>query len=467
MVQDYKKIIFSGLLVVFLLSLSGYSYVGFSSLMMADDYCFLSVLGEDGFLKSQIDTYTNIVVIAGNRYAATVTISILGYFGEKLITIFPLIMISSLFFSFTFVIYQIYQYFLDRKEILLSAVMAAFLTNILLYIAPSHFQNIYWYSGVITYTTPLVVFVFLIGVFFYSLRVARKPAWIFVLMVVLAFLSAGYSETAAVAFFACVSLLFAFLILFEKREKFHSWKFTPIIGITIGLVLLIISPAGRTRASSTNSVDITQFENGLWILTTSFRFGFDIIKYKLSGFILPMIVSMIGFASFGYLARGKQEIAPRFAWKQILTNIYIILTTYFIVAASVSPSVFAFSTFPNLRSRMVGTFFLLVGVGLIAFYSGYHFPPRSKIIRAGSLAALICISVYVLRASWIEQSYKTELQNRRDQWIIRNELVEQSVLANEKQVTVFGIDSIETVEDFNPVCFRKYYGPIHVEEINE
>lgn len=256
------------------------------------------------------------------------------------------------------------------------------------------------------------------------------------------------------------------LMVVTRSEKCELWKFIPILGITLGMVLLIISPSGRSRASSTHSVDLKQIESSLWIFTTSLRFGADFIKYTLSGYIMPVLVSVLSFVAFGYLFREDRVSTPKFTRKKLMINLFLFLSTYFIVAASISPSVFAFSTYPNVRSRMVGTFFLLAGIALIALYNGYHFPVRSQLIEMGVLVGLVFVSVYVLRASWIEQNYKAELQTRRDQWIVRNEFTENAVLSGKEQITVFGIDSIETIEDLNPVCYRKFYGLVHVEVVN-
>jgi hypothetical protein len=468
-----KKYFYSSLFIIFLIGLAGYIYVGFSTLMWADDYCFMSVYKDGGFFRSLIHTYTSAIVIAGNRFAAMIVVSLFGYVGAKLVPIFPLLTILGLFLSLTFLIKHITWYFIKRRERLASTLVAGLLTNILIYIAPSHFQNFYWYSGIITYTTPLVIFIFLAGIFFLSLEIdnQRQRVGLSILMFFVAVFCAGFSETAAVAFFVGMIILTAYLMLIARREKFSLWKMTPVLGLIVGMVLLIISPSGRLRSTSTGSVDLNQWQNGLWMMTTTLKFGADFIRYALSGYVLPIFITVLSCASFGYLLKGVQNNPVRLSWNIAKTNIYLALSTYLIVAASIAPSVFAFSGYPNLRSRLIGTFFLLCGIALISFYNGYNFHLRAQSIEIISLAVLALASVYVLRASWVEQDYRVELQTRRELWIQRDKMAKELIQSGKKYVTMPAIDSlgegIDTLGDFNHVCFRKYYGFINVKTTND
>ncbi|PKO06064.1 MAG: hypothetical protein CVU41_08095 [Chloroflexi bacterium HGW-Chloroflexi-3] len=455
---EYSSLVKKTLKIVLVFLLGGiaiYIFVGFSSLMMADDYCYFSLINNQTFINAQVETYTNAIVIAGNRFSATFFSLLASLLGPKFIQYSPMITILSLFFSLYFLFFQLLFQFMKYKDRILSAVISATFVGIILYIAPSRFQNIYWFSGVIAYTTPIITYSLLIGYWFFILRIKKPRLWQFIFLFLLSLLSAGFSETSSVTFF----VNFSFLLLlgfFKNNIKFNDLKFYfPIIGLIIGMILLIISPSALLRNNGSDSMVASNITNPIPLITTSIVFGFDFVLDQIKSFTLPIMIIIIGMFSIGgFINIQNLQISIK---KFLIFSTFIIVSTYLTISASMAPQLFAFGAYPNVRSQIIPTFFLLIGISVFSLSFGAIFISRHQKIKFLLIIPILLVTIYLLRASYSELTYKNELQVRKKIWEERNAYILQQVEQEKFEITVKGVDSIESIMDFNPVCFRDYY----------
>lgn len=122
-----------------------------------------------------------------------------------------------------------------------------------------------------------------------------------------------------------------------------------------------------------------------------------------------------------------------------------------------APQLFAFGAYPNVRSQFIPTFFLLLGISVFCLGFGAFFISRYQKIKSLLIIPILFVTIYLLRASYSELPYKNELDVRKKAWEERNTYILQQVEQGRGELIVKGVDSIETIMDFNPVCFRDYY----------
>jgi len=70
---------------------------------------------------------------------------------------------------------------------------------------------------------------------------------------------------------------------------------------------------------------------------------------------------------------------------------------------------------------------------------------------------IILVTIYLLRAGFSELTYQNELNARKVVWEERNAYILKQIEQGNVDISVKGVDSIETIMDFNPVCFRDFY----------
>ena len=456
--SDYSSLVNKTLIIILVLLLGCiaiYMYVGFSSLMMADDYCYFSLIKDQTFINAQVEAYTNAIVIAGNRFSATFFSVLASLLGPKFIQYSPMITILSLFFSLFYLFFHALCLFMKYKDRILSAVISAIFVGIILYIAPSRFQNTYWFSGVIAYTTPIITYSLLLGYYFYILRIKKPKLWQFIFLFVLSILSAGFSETSSVSFL----VHFSFLLLFgfyNKNFNLNEFKFyLPIMGLFIGMVLLIISPSASLRNSGSNSIVASNITNPIELFITSIVFGFDFILSQIKSYTLPITIIIIGMFSIGGFISYQhlQKTIKNF----FIYSIFIFVSTYLTISASMAPQLFAFGAYPNVRSQLIPSFFLLLGISVFCLGFGAFFISKYQKIKSLLIIPILLVTIYLLRASYSELPYKNELQVRKKAWEERNAYILQQAEQGRDEIIIKGVDSIETIMDFNPVCFRDYY----------
>lgn len=451
-------------LFILFVGIGFYVITGFSSLMMADDYCYFSLLKNYTFFTALSQTYISATVIAGNRFSATFFSMLASLFGTNIIKVGPLISISTFMLALIFMVTKKMELFQVKRNHTLIIVISLTFLGILFYITPSRFQNIYWYSGVIAYTTPLIFYSLLIGLYYSFVKHENKPKFFIPILFVLSMITTGFSETSAIAFLVHFSLIMVLFIFTKKIKAQEPENYIPLIGLIVGVILLIVSPSAISRNSGNENLNGFGFIELIKLLTTSFTFGFDFIIDMIKSFSLPIIVLLVGMISLG----GLIEFPYRHDSLRslIIFQIYTFLSTFIIISASMSPQIFAFGAYPNERSQIIPLYFLLLGVSIIGISLGIIIINKLKINRKSLVFLLLVISIYLLRAGFTEYSHVDDLSKRSKVWKERNSYIVSQVEKGMVDITIPGIDSIETIMDFNPMCLRDYYQINNIEIIN-
>jgi len=453
-VSKFIKPLLIFIIVFFCAGLFAFAYVGYSTLMMADDYCYFGLARNSStFINVVLETYTGAVVIAGNRFTSTTLSTLFGYLGAPVVRIIPGLFIAGFFLSIFFLLRQILNLTTNHKHDLECAIAAGLFTGILVFLAPSHFQNLYWFSGIVAYSFPIIFYCLLLGLItkqtlLYQTSLLRRFCTL-----ILAIFTAGFSETSAAAFFILTLILFGLALVLRRIKIKHSLFPTALVGLTIGLSLLILSPSAQARNTGMSELMGNRYGNLIEILAGSLAFGFDFILYQLRGTFLPLTVLFLGMLTIGsFLEKRPGGLKVLF-----FAFLLVILSAYFSISASMAPQLFAFGAYPNERSQFIPLFILLSGISCLGLLTGNYLSPTIQRYKVVPVLALLLISIYVLRAGILELNYRSQLEPRRQQWLERNSLVLETTARGEWDMIVTGIDSIGTISDFNPICFNDFY----------
>jgi hypothetical protein len=230
-----------------------------------------------------------------------------------------------------------------------------------------------------------------------------------------------------------------------------------LLAMIIGIVLLIISPSSQSRLASLSPGGIEQTFSPIKVLLMSLRYSFDFINNTISGYILLFVFSFLNFVCLSILYPINNYLQLTFQ-RKIVISFLVIAAVYLIIAASMAPTIFTFSAYPNQRSLFVPTFFLVIGVSLVSILFGSSIKINRKPFKLAVSILLIIVSFYTLRGSIKEFDTLNELKPRQTLWFERDQQVRSEVAAGKQLIQIKGIDSIETISDFNPVCLRLYYG---------
>ncbi|NPV86597.1 MAG: hypothetical protein HPY45_11395 [Anaerolineae bacterium] len=453
--RDHKKIVFAFTLLLFTLSLVCFGFVSLHTLMMADDYCYFGFLSRQNFFAAQLQSYTSATIYAGNRFAASLVSGLAGKIGNPVIPLFPIFTYLCLLTSFFFLFNQWSRSRGQNPNATHSALSSAVFFFFLLYLSPAHFQNRYWFSGIIAYTLPLAVFCTLLALLLAPAQKHRRSIARSAGIFTLSLLSAGFSETSAAAFLACLSLILLYMLI-RCRKQISLDLLLAYVGMIIGTALMILSPSAYIRVDNLQPTGIEQTTQPLKLITRSLIFSFDFIYYTISGYILPLSIFTLTSAALGYV-QSQGQTQPLSTSKLIFWGLSTIFSTFIIIAASMAPTIYAFSAYPNPRSQLICLFFLLAGIAVLMNLCGTYLTNHTRRIQPVALLLVLISGVYALRGGILELPYRYELQQRQQIWMERDAQIRNQINAGQTTVSARGIDRIETISDFNPPCFEQYY----------
>jgi hypothetical protein len=135
------------------LLLAAHAYMGTFSRYLADDFCTASTLRHLGFLGSQANWYQTWT----GRYAYTFVVSLTQVFGPGLTPWLPATVLVAWAAA---VVYAVRRLQGPKTPWMIAAAIAAIHIVGTLTGSPNVYQSLYWQTGMVTYTLPLVLAVF-------------------------------------------------------------------------------------------------------------------------------------------------------------------------------------------------------------------------------------------------------------------------------------------------------------------
>ncbi len=403
---------FIGFGLVFLILLG---YLGSYSRYLADDFCTAGEVSRMGFWPAQQFRYQT----WSGRFAFTFTIAGSHLLGSAFTPYMPAIAIILWMFATTYLFYQLSLALSDSKTVLIPLVISTIILCVVLAATPNIYQSLYWQTGMLTYTFPLVLATAYLGWLLMIAREAERSSPtipILALSLIFPFFIGGFSETfisvqtAALFIFAVISRLG-----FSQRSSsaLRQVLLLGFAGSLAALILMVVAPGNAVRQGIMSTP-----ASGLALIRTTINdwyiFSVRTLKWHPIAILLSVLIPFL--AGSGLIKHGTNRRADDFAFNRrfFLWFIGIPILTFFLMLASIAPYEFALSTFPDGRVLITTLFICILGIALWSFLVGLWLSMRffqAKVVQFAMISILIVASLS-LNGIFIVQSTRVALENR-------------------------------------------------------
>jgi len=452
----------------YLLGVALFALTSISARYWADDYCFSGALMQTGFWQSQMDYFME----TSNRFTVLPIIGVSEWFGVYAIRLLPVMLIFAWLGALRRVVELVGDLLaLDLDRNWIQTIIYA-LVFFLILLAPNRFQTIYWRSGLLTYTLPLLGITWLAGLI---LAGSAKPVSAAQLITVslLAVFTAGCSETAAMLLIAglALGLLVSFFTHSPRRAVWLALLGAALFGALLALGVMILSPAVRLRQAN-----VGEPASLLLTLGLAFKFGLAFIYNTLKSTPLPVLVWLIFSGALTYHFWPRTRLKP---WTTLRWAGLVALSGYLLIVAACIPSAYAQRAYPEPRAQIVLLFPLLLAAAALAALAALalrgqlekSFPSLDAapvpILRRTNLVITVLLLfalLYPLWPAWQSAPEQRELAARAQQWDDRHADIRAQIAAGAVQIQTIALDSIAGLEEMQPdpnhwvnVCAARYY----------
>lgn len=452
--------------------LSVYAYLGTFSRYLADDYCASTYLfTSQNILEATLRAYS----LWANSYSRLMFSQLIELGGVNGIRLMAGVEITVWALLLAWMFFELGKLLRIQIPAAGYAWLACMAIALSLYQTSALYQILYWRTGLIPYSLPLLWFV---GIAAYFLRYVGKPyeksrAWrAGIIFVVLVFLAGGLSETTSGL--QVGAMLVAVLLVWWTKPIHQRRDVLPffISGLITALVAISIMAASP---GTSNRLD--RIMNNPPIYNPVALSG-DVILYT-SQFLLevvrsyPLLILVALTVSFGILflavsvSRQDPSWIPASYLKMALLVIPVVI--FIVIGFSYAPSAFV-RTFPAARARFASHFVLMLGLMIEGGVLGILAANVRSIVslhRARIAVALLLVPLIIhpIRSAPRVYALRYEYQAFAHQWDVRDGLIRQAVANGETDLVVVQLDAPGGIGEYkgNPRdwinrCVARFYG---------
>jgi hypothetical protein len=390
-----------------------------------DDYCFGATQVKYGFWGAQWYAYQHIgQLYNGNRYSLNLSMALLGLFPPKAYALATGAAIILWLSGIVFFLYQVKKFLGHQMSIIEMLFLGLPFIFFVLYISPDVTQILYWYTGMSTYALPIIFNLILFGIIFSAAR-HIIPLLHIPLILILAIIAGGFSETTAVLQFGYIIILIIWVGLINRNRKMRVLFLPAMIACvaTIGSILLLaFSPATGIR------LGLGSHPAPVAVITQTIKYSIDFFYTTIKGLPLPISLIILLGLFYSYIRKFAYELPNKKA--RSLFNVgWIALGCFLLVAASFSPSVYAQSAYPGERAILPARFVLTISLMWIGICIGSIIPrPKttSKMNDQGlvymvGILFVFALGAYALRATKPISAQFPKFQKWAHFWDIRDQ----------------------------------------------
>jgi len=437
-------------LLIFLTGVGLFVYLGYYNRYWADDWCYNADFKNLGFIET-VRGYSYNTTYTPSRYSVTIFAGLIQVFetlGMQLMTpltiIFWVAGLVYLFYNFA----HMAGYQLSKWVLVLLAAMIVYFS---IYLSPLIYQSLYWRTGMLTYTTPLV-FIPWIFVFITGQAKREKPSLILtVLIFVLAILGGGFSEASSTILVSTLGLYTIIAGVGYYQKRLWAMKtFVPalvgLIGAIIAINLLIFAPTTQIRKERYGEpAGLVE----LVLLLYQFTYAFFVLSIKDYQNLLLIASSL--FTGFIFFPSHQTADKPL---KILLLVAAIGILGVLMVAASLAPSAYVERGMPAERTIIVPRFIAVITFVIGGYLTGFVL---RQMLRGRWLEALAMV---LLLASYAFPAYTLSVTadwipiyaQRTQAWDQREADIQAAIAEGAEHVDVFAIDGypVGGLRDFDP-----------------
>lgn len=454
-------------LTIMLGGLSLFIFLSYYNRYWADDWCYNADYLLKGFMET-LRGYFYDTTYTPSRYSVTIFAGLLNVFdivGVQWMT--PLTIIFWVV-GLVFLFRNIARLIGLQTDSALIAFVSALIIYFSIYLTPHLYQSLYWRTGLLTYTTPLVLTTWLFVLITRQSLVAKPSNWETVLAGVLALLAGGCSEAGTTVLISALGVYVLLASIGAYRKQTWALKTLPIAVVSlafaiVALCLLIFAPSTLIRKARYG--EPTSFAE-LPRLMFNYTYAFFVLAVKDYHHILITLISaLIGFV---YPIAGSRSYKFH---KYILLDVAVVVVTVLLVAAALTPSIYIERGLPAPRTMIIPRFIAVAGFALGGWVAGSAFREiwKAQWLQTSAVVLLLISFAFPIYIS-VKLSDLISIYSQRTQaWDAREAIIQQALLADEARVTVTAIDGLPVggIRDFDPKekagywitqCAAEYYG---------
>jgi hypothetical protein len=373
--------VLAGSMVAILATLTSHAHIGTFSRFLADDFCTYGSLRSHGFFGSQLEWYLH----WSGRFSFTWMMNSLHLIGPSVTPWLGVVVLIAWVLAGTLAFRSLTGWgLLGLKGLGLAGLSLTF-SMATFSLAPDLYQVLYWQTGLITYSVPLMLLLAL-GAWLIrrSEQTESLSSWSAVLLAAgLSFVIAGFSETIALLQAVLMGLLAAWVSLMPNADRdLKVLLWACVVGSVAGLGLVAAAPGNAVRQGL-----MPERAPLPLILQRAFRdaylFSYSVVKWK---WPLLAIAGLAPLAWRSVLHRPGSDDKTRQAAPPWTLLLGFPVLAYSLVAAVMFPSEYALSSYPDGRVLVTAA---AVVVALLPSLSRLQLFPAMTVVVVLSLSALV------------------------------------------------------------------------------
>ena len=466
MAFNFKKFVLILGVVLALAGVGLFAYLGYFNRDWADDWCYNADFKNLGFLET-VAGYAYNVTYTPSRYAVTIFAGLIyafGTLGTQLMTpltiIFWVAGLAYLFYNFA----HMAGYRLSRWLIIFVSSVIVYFS---IFLSPHIYQSLYWRTGMLTYTTPLV-FLPWIFVFITEQSKREKPSSILTgFIFVLALLGGGFSEASCTVLVSTLGLYSLIAWIGYRQKKAWALKtFVPalvaLVGSVVAMALLVFAPTTQIRkeryGEPARLVD-------LLVMLYQFTYTFFVLSFQAYQNVAIIVMSIFsGFLFFPSIKTDKPL-------KILLLAALVSVVSVFLVTASLAPSAYVERGLPADRTIIIPRFIAVFGFVVAGWLTGLSLREMftNRWLEKLALVLLLVSYAFPLYSLTVTAKKIPVYAQRTREWDARKDTIQKAIVNGDEHAEVFAIDGLPVggIRDFDPPgktgfwitkCAQDYYG---------
>lgn len=421
------------------------SYLGSFSRYLADDFCTAGTLREMGFSGSQVYWYQS----WSGRFSFTFLVSLTHLAGPRLTPWLPGIFLVVALGALMLLMLRLSGLLRMRGSWLAAFVLAATCLVAMLAAAPNLYQAVLWQTGLITYGVPLAILAGYAAWLLWLTSISPIPtrrAALLLVSGVIPFIAGGFSETFVSVQTAGLIVAIGATLLFLRGER-RRWLAQALgcglAGSLLALTLVALAPGNAVRQG------LMPEPPGLMLLLQrtwhdAYVFGVRMLRGSAWSLFAPFVVAF-GLSVDGLRA---EDIDSGGRWRGFLTWLAglmgVSLAALAMLLATMAPSEYALSAYPDGRVMITGVFVVVMAAGLGGvFFAGLtrRLLPLgrkgSAVLRAlSSAAAATLLAVLVVVSMQRAAVYLGDAQGFAAAWDSRDRAIHAALARGENEIPV-------------------------------
>jgi hypothetical protein len=348
-----------------MIPLGMHAYMGGFARYIADDFCTLGTLRRLGFFGSQVNWYEH----WSGRFSFTFIVNLTQLAGPKLTPILPALALALMLLALTCLILRWQRWLRMSRSIVLAFALSGLVIFAMLEGSPNVYQSLYWQTGMLTYTLPLILITAYLGwlLFFVDGHPDKiRPSWAIPASGVATFVFGGFSETyvsVQTALLIALFILSSIMLEGKNRRQVNAFLGAGILGSLLAMLVIVIAPGNLIRRGL-----MPPSPDPLELIKKSLYdvYIFSVISFRRQPTIVALSVilpALIGFLTY----QGSSHNKPLHLgdWARGLYPLVVIpVLTAGLILASIMPSEYAISSYPDGRVLVMPAYFLFLGMAL-------------------------------------------------------------------------------------------------------